>query len=185
MVLCAASTASFAQRVPAPCVLPEQGQDKPALTLADMSASCLEQYKPNIAGKIFYAHVIRARTLAALDPDPRGWAAYVMHVQAQIGAPANRWLGGDIDGWREAIDWALAWDNATPWNEGVRLSKTWGLDGTKFAAARDKSRQAVWKLGQDLSQLDRVKFYGKRIAQGLEVREEGGIEKISSKPRSK
>lgn len=149
------------------CELPSAREDLGALRLADRASGCLSQGEEGKAGRLFYAQAIRSRALAAIDPDPMGWAWSAKAVQEQLGGPVNRWLGGDVDEWIESIHWALAWDAAAPWSEGAREAARRGVDA---GAPRAASRRALEKLVSDLKGLDREKLRQSRKAAGLGYR---------------
>lgn len=151
----------------AACALPSAVEDLGALRLADRGSACLAKGEQGKAGRLFYAQVIRARALAGIDPDPKGWTASAKAVQDQLGAPVNRWLGGDVDEWMAAIQWALEWDAAAPWSEG-RLAAIGHEE--QLAASRAASRRALDKLARDLAGLDRERFKKTRQAAGLGYR---------------
>ena len=109
LVLCQLSlTAGAAQA--APCALPEPEAAMTLDELVEASALCLRERQDAKAGRIFYAYSIRLRALASLDQNPSGYGLTAKKIQAQIGAPVNRWLGGDLGEWASALSWAREWE---------------------------------------------------------------------------
>jgi hypothetical protein len=152
------------------CVLVGLKEEVSTLGLADRASVCMAQGKPEDAGRMFYAYQARARALALVDPSPSGWAHSAQSVQIQLGAPVNRWLGGDIEAWMSAIEWALAWDAAAPWEDGAKAASMLGASRQALEQARASSRLALSKLRLDLSRMDRSTFKAQREKAGLGYR---------------
>lgn len=155
----------------AACALPIQGAPMTLEALVDASAQCLREREDAKAGRIFYAYSIRLRALASLDQNPSGYALTAKKIQAQIGAPVNRWLGGDLGEWVSALSWAREWEGSSRWPEGDVLFAKLGASSVEKAGALNNARRAIDKLSGDLSRIDRSAFYDKRKASRLEVRD--------------
>lgn len=170
LVLCPLSlTAGAAQA--APCALPAPEAVMTLDELVEASALCLRERQDAKAGRIFYAYSIRLRALASLDQNSSGYGLTAKKIQAQIGAPVNRWLGGDLGEWASALSWAREWERSSRWPEGDALFAKLGASSVEKAGALNNARRAVDKLSGDLSRIDRAAFYSKRKESRLEVRD--------------
>lgn len=63
-----------------------------------------------------YAGQLRYRFLLAVEGPTDGSqnAALFGGLTEQIGRPVNEYIGGNVDEWLAAMDWALEWDAANP-----------------------------------------------------------------------
>lgn len=95
--------------------LMEHAPEHPSIAYV-LSARLLAQGKGLEAAKWMYAGQLRYRYLIATTKDTAkpGEHALFGALTEQVGRPVNEYIGGDVDEWIEAIDWALQWDEQTP-----------------------------------------------------------------------
>ncbi len=81
-----------------------------------LAARLLAQGKGLDAAKWMYAGQLRYRYLVAATQETAepGEHALFGALTEQVGRPVNEYIGGDVDEWIEAINWALQWDEQTP-----------------------------------------------------------------------
>jgi hypothetical protein len=88
-----------------------------------LAARLLRQGDGQAAANWMYAGQLRYRFLIqATDPD-QGHQDRVLFsaLSEQVGRPVNEYIGGNVDEWIAAINWALDWDEV---NDNTLLSKT-------------------------------------------------------------
>lgn len=149
------------------CRLPDDGEPTNMSSLMQAGIDCAKAGRMEDAGKLYYALSVRMRALAYVDKAEGGTKASVKGLQKNLGAPVNKYLGGDLDQWANAIEWANQWDQDAPWPEAKTLFAKAGADDLAMQAARAKSRQALAKMAADVRAIDKESFYAKRRAAGL------------------
>ena len=151
----------------AACSAPAPAESLTISQLAGRSAGCFKSGQEQEASVVFYAMQIRARGIAQAIGGETSDSAKAL--QAQLGAPTNRYSGGDLGEWVQTIRQAVAWENNAPWPEIGHL----GQAAAKAQQAREQAREALLKMALDIESMDKGKFYKQRKAAGLEVREPG------------
>lgn len=126
-----------------------------------LASRLLVQGKGQEAANWMYAGQLRFRFLLAVQ----GKAAANDRVlfsalTEQVGRPVNEYIAGDPDEWIAAMEWALAWDDATDNNV---TSKTAHAD--KLAEVRQGLRQLIEKVDSSRDEIRR-----QRAENGLENR---------------
>lgn len=107
------------------------------------------------AGQLRYRFMIMVQGAAARDD-----AVLFNALTEQVGRPVNEYIGGDVDEWLAAMQWALDWDAANP--NGV-TSKTDHADALEQVRAGLKSLMADVETNREVIPQE-------RIANGLDNR---------------
>ena len=113
------------------------------------------------AANWMYAAQLRYRFLLEVGGEAaRDDAVLFSALSEQVGRPVNEYIGGDVDEWIAAMDWALEWDAAT---ENTVTSKT------EHAAVLAEVRAGLESLRADV-EANRETIPRERAANGLENR---------------
>lgn len=100
----------------------QQAPDLHPAALYILSARLLSEGKGQEAAKWMYAGQLRYRfLLTAGGEDAREAGPLFGALTEQVGRPVNEYIGGNVDEWLAAMNWALEWDAA---NDNSVTSKT-------------------------------------------------------------
>lgn len=160
------ATAASAQEIPnydslSNAEIEAQATDLHPVALYMLSYRLLHEGNGVDAANWMYAGQLRYRFLLAAEGDAaRNDAVLFDALSEQVGRPVNEYIGGNVDEWLAAMQWALDWDAANPNNV---ISKT------EHADALEQVRTGLQGLMEQV-EANRDTIPDERTANGLENR---------------
>lgn len=141
--------------------LQEQAPDLHPAGLYVLASRLLAEGKGQEAANWMYAGQLRYRFLLEVEGVTGSNELVLFNaLSEQVGRPVNEYIGGDVDEWLAAMDWALEWDAA---NDNGTTSKT------EHAAALAKVRAGLESFRASVHERRKV-IPKEREANGLDNR---------------
>jgi hypothetical protein len=138
-----------------------QASDLHPAALYVLSARLLAEGKGQEAANWMYAGQLRYRFLISVAAeDGRDEGVLFSALTEQVGRPVNEYIGGNVDEWLAAMQWALDWDAA---NDNALTSKT------EHAETLKEVRDGLERLMAQVES-NRDSIPAEREANGLENR---------------
>jgi len=139
----------------------EQATELHPAALYILSARLLAEGKGQEAANWMYAGQLRYRFLITAGGEAAQDEGILFSaLSEQVGRPVNEYIGGDVDEWIAAMQWALDWDAA---NDNTITSKT------EHAETLEEIRAGLESLMADV-EANRDSIPGERADNGLENR---------------
>lgn len=165
LLSCGLLSASHAQDAAAidsmsPAQIIEQAGSLHPSALYVLASRLLAQGKGQEAANWMYAGQLRYRFMLAVPDAGANDRILFSALTEQVGRPVNEYIAGDPDEWIAAMEWALAWDEATDNDVTSRTAHPATLAEVRGGLAR-----LIEKVDSSRDQIRR-----ERTANGLENR---------------